>query len=173
MNSIKQKATALYRAFLNSANFLQSPLLLAVRLYWGWQFFQTGWGKLQDIAKVTDFFTGLGLPFPNVTAYIVGTSECIGGILLFLGLGSRLISLPLLADMVGAYVTADREALKAIFSEPGKFYAADPYTFLFASLLILVFGPGKISVDAFIERLIRREKRVFVSPSSAVAIAGR
>lgn len=173
MSSIKQRATALYRTLANSASFLQSPLLLAVRLYWGWQFFQTGWGKLQDIAKVTDFFTNLGLPFPNITAYIAGTSECVGGILLFLGLGSRLISLPLLADMVGAYVTADREALKAIFSEPGKFYAADPYTFLFASLLILVFGPGKISLDAWIERLSRREKRVLVRPKSAVAMAGR
>jgi uncharacterized membrane protein YphA (DoxX/SURF4 family) len=111
--------------------------------------------------------------FPNVTAYVVGTSECVGGVLLFFGLGSRLISLPLLADMIGAYVTADREALKAIFSEPGKFYAADPYTFLFASLLILVFGPGKISVDALIERLIRREKRVLVGPSSSIALAGR
>jgi putative oxidoreductase len=173
MSSIRQKATALYSAFVNSANFLQSPLLFAVRLYWGWQFFQTGWGKLQDIAKVTDFFTSLGLPFPNVTAYVVGTSECVGGILLFLGLGSRLISLPLLADVVGAYVTADREALKSIFSEPGKFYAADPYTFLFASLLILVFGPGKISLDALMGRLIRWESRVFVNPSSPIAAAGR
>ena len=173
MKGITTKTTALYSVFANSANFLQSPLLLAVRLYWGWQFFQTGWGKLQDIAKVTDFFTNLGLPFPHITAYIVGTSECVGGILLFLGLGSRLISLPLLADMVGAYVTADRDALKSIFSDPGKFYAADPCTFLFASLLIVVFGPGKISVDALIERFVRREKRVFVSPSSAVAMAGR
>jgi len=173
MISIREKATVLYRTFANAANYLQSPLLLAVRLYWGWQFFQTGWGKLQDIPKVVDFFTSLGLPFPSVTAYVVGTSECVGGILLFFGLGSRLISLPLLADMVGAYVTADREALRAIFSEPGKFYAADPYTFMFASLLILVFGPGKISVDALIGRLIGREKRVFVGASSAVAIAGR
>lgn len=173
MGSVKQKTMALYIAFTNSVNFLQSPVLLAVRLYWGWQFFQTGWGKLQDIAKVTDFFTSLGLPFPNVTAYVAGTTECVGGILLFLGLGSRLVSLPLLADMVGAYLTADREALRAIFSEPGKFYAADPYTFLFASLLILVFGPGKISVDALIERLIQRQKRVFISPSSAVAVGGQ
>jgi putative oxidoreductase len=29
-----------------------------------------------------------------------------------------------------------------ILSDPGKFYGADPYTFWFASLLILVFGPG-------------------------------
>ena len=173
MSSIGAGATGLYTAFANATSYLQSPLLLAVRLYWGWQFFQTGWGKLQDISKVVDFFTSLGLPFPNVTAYIVGSSECVGGILLFLGLGSRLISLPLLADMLGAYLTADREALRAIFSEPGKFYAADPYTFLFAALLILVFGPGKISADAFIARLIGREKRVFISAPSAVAVAGR
>ena len=173
MSSIRAGATGLYTAFANATSYLQSPLLLAVRLYWGWQFFQTGWGKLQDLPKVVDFFTSLGLPFPNVTAYVAGTSECVGGILLFLGLGSRLISLPLLADMLGAYLTADREALRAIFSEPGKFYAADPYTFLFAALLILVFGPGKISVDAFIARLIGREKRVFISAPSAVAVAGR
>jgi len=173
MRSIRQKAIALYRAFMNSANFMQSSLLLAVRLYWGWQFFETGWGKLQDIPKVIDFFTSLGLPFPNVTAYVVGTTECVGGILLFLGLGSRLVSLPLLADMIGAYMTADREALKAIFADPGKFYAADPYTFLFAALLILVFGPGKISLDALIERFIRTEKTALNPASSAVVMAGR
>jgi len=78
--------------------------------------------------------------------------ETGGGILLALGLGSRLIALPLVADMLGAYVIADREALGSIFSEPGKFYNADPYTFLFASLLILVFGPGWLSVDTLITR---------------------
>src|ERR1700746_3405255 len=109
MSTFNEKATAVYTTLANTADRLQSPLLLAVRLYWGWQFFQTGWGKLQDIPKVVDFFTSLGLPFPNVTAYLVGESECVGGILLFLGLGSRFISLPLLADMVGAYLTADRE----------------------------------------------------------------
>lgn len=173
MSTIRNKATGFYAAFAKATNYLQSPLLLVVRLYWGWQFFQTGWGKLQDIPKVVDFFTSLGLPFPNVTAYVVGASECVGGILLFLGLGSRLISLPLLADMVGAYLTADREALRAIFSEPGKFYAADPYTFLFAALLILVFGPGKISLDSLLQRLIGRQSRVFVSSSSTVAVAER
>ena len=49
--------------------------------------------------------------------------------------------------MLVAYIKADREALFSFFSDPGKFYAADPYTFLFAALLILIFGPGKISLD--------------------------
>jgi len=31
--------------------------------------------------------------------------------------------------------------------DPGKFYVADPYTFLFASLMVLIFGAGLFSVD--------------------------
>ena len=50
--------------------------------------------------------------------------------------------------MLVAYWTADREALFAVFSDPGKFYVADPYTFLFASAMVLVFGAGLFSVDA-------------------------
>ena len=146
-------------SFVRATSLLQSPLLLAVRLYWGWQFFQTGWGKLHDIPKVVGFFTSLNIPFPVFNAYVVGLSECVGGALLFVGLGARLVSLPLVIDMIMAYVIADREALTSIFSEPGKFYAADPYTFLFASLLILIFGPGRISVDGLTKRLVSKRSR--------------
>jgi putative oxidoreductase len=56
--------------------------------------------------------------------------------------------------MIMAYVTADREALFSIFSDPDKFYAAAPYTFLIASLIILIFGPGKIALDTLLRRVI-------------------
>jgi putative oxidoreductase len=56
--------------------------------------------------------------------------------------------------MVVAYVTADREALFSVFSDPDKFYAASPYTFLVASGIILFFGPGKLALDALIRRLL-------------------
>jgi len=52
--------------------------------------------------------------------------------------------------MMVACLVADREALTTIFSNPIKFYNADPFTFLFASLLILIFGPGLLSPDATI-----------------------
>lgn len=76
--------------------------------------------------------------------------ELTGGILLVLGMASRMISLPLAINMLVAYVVADREALFAVLSDPDKFYAAAPYTFLIASLLVLIFGPGKFSFDAWI-----------------------
>ena len=154
--SIVDTGINLYRRFLNLLNFLQSPFLLLVRVYWGWQFWQAGWGKLQDISKPIGFFTELGIPFPVFNAWFVSLLECFGGILLILGLASRLISIPLVIDMVVAYIAADREALKSIFSEPDKFYAAAPYTLLFASLIVLVFGPGTISLDYLIARYVRK-----------------
>jgi len=140
-------------------NSLQTPLLFAVRLYWGWQFAQTGWGKLHNIPHVTDFFMSLGIPAPGLNAWVIALMEFVGGILLIVGLGSRLTGLALSVDMIVAYVAADRQALAAIFSDPGKFYNADPYTFLFASLLILVFGPGKLALDFLLSRRFGASQR--------------
>ena len=142
----------LYALLIRIGDSLQSPFLLAVRLYWGWQFAQTGWGKLGDIQKVTNFFTTLGIPAPALNAWFVSGLEFAGGILLILGLGSRLIAVPLIVDMIVAYSTADRAALRGIFSDPDKFYGAAPYTFLFASLIVLIFGPGRFSLDALLTR---------------------
>lgn len=151
-----------YQLLTRSSASLQSPFLLAVRLYWGWQFMQAGWGKLSDIGKVIGFFTELGIPAPALNAYFVSALEFGGGLLLILGLGSRLIALPLVIDMVVAYLTADREAFFSIFSNPDKFTAAAPYTFLVASLLVLVFGPGRFSLDALMKRRfeVRAEQAV-------------
>jgi putative oxidoreductase len=49
--------------------------------------------------------------------------------------------------MLMAYITADREALGSFLSDPGKFYNADPFTFLFASVIVLIFGAGFFSMD--------------------------
>jgi len=157
-------ADAAYARFLKAANLLQSPLLLVIRLYWGWQFFQTGLGKLSNIPKVIGYFTELGVPAPAFNAYFIALLEAGGGILLLLGLGSRLIAVPLAIDMIVAYVVGDREALSSIFSDPGKFYAAAPFTFLCASLVVLFFGPGLFSLDTLIARFrAKRQKTPVVA----------
>src|ERR1700683_2369324 len=153
-----QPAEKYYRLLVRVSSSLQTPFLRAVRMYWGWQFMQTGWGKLTDINKVVGFFTDLGIPAPALNAYFVSALEFAGGILLILGLGSRLIALPLVIDMIVAYITADREALFSVFSNPDKFTAAAPYTFLIASLVVLIFGPGKASVDAFLTGRVRQRQ---------------
>lgn len=147
-----RSAAALHARWVTLCDRLRSPLLLAIRLFWGWQFAVTGWGKLHHLDRVTDFFSSLGLPMPHATAAFVGSVEFIGGILLALGFGSRLVSGVLLVNMTVAYWTADRDAFLGILSAPDKFYGADPFTFWFAALLILVLGPGSLAFDTILRR---------------------
>jgi putative oxidoreductase len=150
MNNLIAKLKKLYARYFDLVSYLQSPFLLLVRLYWGWQLIVSGWGKLHHLDKVTDFFTSLNLPMPAQTALAISCLEFFGGSLLAVGLVSRLTALALTINMLMAYITADREALFSVFSDPDKFYAAAPYTFLIASLLILIFGPGRIAVDSLL-----------------------
>lgn len=152
MSSISNRLQWGYSLLVSGGNSLQSLFLLFVRLYWGWQFVVDGWGKLHNLAKVAEYFSSLGLPMPGVTALFVSILELVGGFLLAIGLGSRLIALLLTCNMTVAYITGDREALLSIFSDPDKFYAAAPFTYLLASLIILIFGPGRLSLDYLIGR---------------------
>jgi putative oxidoreductase len=140
--------------FFALVSLLQSPFLLLVRLYWGWQLIESGWGKLHNLDKVTQFFGSLNLPMPAQMAVFISCVEFFGGIFLAIGLFSRITALGLTINMIMAYVTADREALFSVFSDPDKFYAAAPYTFLIASLIILIFGPGKFCVDYLLRRIV-------------------
>jgi putative oxidoreductase len=170
MTHMMQLAEKYYRLLIRASSSLQSPFLLAVRLYWGWQFMQTGWGKLSDINKVVGFFTNLGIPAPALNAWFISGLEFGGGLLLIFGFGSRLIALPLVIDMIVAYIAADREALFSIISNPDKFTGAAPFTFLVASLIVLSFGPGKASLDALLTGRVwsRRPERSFSGSQALV-----
>ena len=104
-----------------------------------------------DLQKPADFFQSLGIPFPYQQAILVGATEFFGGLLLLAGFCSRLISIPLMILLSVAYLTADLEAVKMIFSDPDKFLAAAPFLFLFAVVLVFLFGPGKFSIDWLIQ----------------------
>lgn len=150
------KITALYDRFLKIANLLQAPVLLLIRLDWGYQFAESGWAHFNNMPDFIKMFEGLGIPAPSLNAHFIAGLEFVGGILLALGLGSRVISLLLAGDMFVAFITAERENLKSIFSDPDKFFNASPHTFLFIALLILAFGPGMFSLDQVIAA--RRKK---------------
>src|SRR3989338_10407256 len=86
------KLCCLFTRFLN---LFQHPLLLAVRLYWGWGFFMAGMKKIQDIDKKIGLFSSLGIPYPQYNTWLVGSVECFGGLLLMVGLASRLAGVAL------------------------------------------------------------------------------
>src|ERR1700739_3950609 len=102
MNSLIVSVRKLYALAVRLASTLQSPFLLFVRLYWGVQLAQNGWGKLHNLERVTQFFSSLGLPAPGPTAAFVSTIEFLGGILLAIGLLSRLMGLVITIDMLMA-----------------------------------------------------------------------
>ena len=159
MSDARNQILRMYDGFVRAVSSLQSPFLfLFVRLYWGWEFMEDGWGKLHNLAKVTEYFASLNLPAPAQTALFVSIIELVGGVLLAVGLFSRLTGLVLTVKMLTAYVTGDREALLSVFTAPDKFSAAAPYMYLFASLVILIFGPGKFALDTLLDRLIRKRE---------------
>lgn len=143
-----------YTRFVHLLNRLHCPLLLAIRLYWGFQFAQDGWGKLTHLSRVTEFFASLNLPAPGSTATLVATVEFAGGLLFLLGIASRLVSLILFVNMTMAYLSVpdDRTNFLHILSNPSDFYGATPYTYWFAALLILILGPGWAAIDTLLLR---------------------
>src|SRR5882724_1600647 len=150
MDNLIAKIRQWHDQLFGLVSYLQSPFLLFVRLYWGWQLAQSGWGKLHHLANVAEYFGSLGLPMPAQMAVFIACVEFFGGIFLALGLFSRITSLVLTVNLTMAYVLGDREALLSFFSDPDKFIAAAPFAFLIVSLIVLIFGAGKISADAAI-----------------------
>lgn len=148
MNRLLTTLHSWHGKFFHIVDYFQHPFLLFVRLYWGIQLMQSGWGKLHNLDRVTDYFTSLSLPMPHQMAFFISCVELFGGLFLALGLLARVTSLVLTINLVMAYVLGDSEALHSIFSNPDKFAAAAPYVFLVASLIILLAGPGIFSLDA-------------------------
>jgi putative oxidoreductase len=134
-------------------NHLQSPLLFAIRFVFGIQLMQAGFGKLLNIETPIAYFTQLNIPFPVENAWLVGFTETFGGMFLALGLLSRLTAIPVIISLTVAYLTTEQPALhKLLQLDTDDFFAAAPFLFLFAAVIVLVFGPGAFSVDYLIAR---------------------
>ena len=82
---------------------------LALRLYLVPIFWMAGSKKLADIEGTAAWFGshewGLGLPFPELMAWLASLTEAGGAILLFFGIAVRWVSIPLMVTMIVAAVT--------------------------------------------------------------------
>jgi putative oxidoreductase len=138
--------------------FCQSTLLLLIRIYFFWQLFKIGLAKLEHIDAPTSLFVKLGIPFPEINAWVVGCTECFGGLLIVAGLASRLAAIPVTIAMAVALWLGDNNAVLNIWGHPDKFLKTDPFPFFLTALVILCFGPGWFSLDAILGRLFRRRR---------------
>jgi len=123
-----------------------SPTL--ARLTVGWIFFQSGWGKLHDLGKVTDYFTELGLPAPAFQATLTATTEFVCGSLLLVGLATRFAAIPLTITMI----VAIRTALWSQVDSLGSLFGLAEFLYITLLVWLGTNGAGPLSLDWLIER---------------------
>lgn len=141
-----------YQGLVDFSSAFQSLLLLSMRVFWGYRLLQVGFNKWLSISSTATYFAKLGIPLPLFNAYFVSLLEMSCGCLLIIGLASRLASLPIMAIMSVAYMTAHQKALKGLWEDPTTFITQEPFTFLIVCMIIFSFGPGRIALDYLLQR---------------------
>ena len=139
--------------------------LLAVRLLMGWEYLESGLEKLHGENWFTEIQGDFPFPFnvvPTSISWQMATwFEIIGGIALIIGLGTRFFSLTLIILTIVATSAVHWPEMWSMFSELLKGYVITdngfgnfklPVLFLAMLTAVLFYGPGKLSIDAFIRR---------------------
>jgi len=132
-----------------------APLLTRVTL--GYAFFLTGRGKLANLDQFSGFLNELGVPFAAAQAPFVAGLEFVGGICLVLGLLTRLMGAGLAGTMVVALLTADKETFLNAWLPTGDVGPLDvaPWVFLLLLTWLVLYGPGRLSLDALLGKWLR------------------
>jgi uncharacterized membrane protein YphA (DoxX/SURF4 family) len=181
----------IYNSFKEKVQLLQDVPPLVLRLLLAVVFYGPAMTKLGNIDGIIMWFDSLGIPFPTLNAYLATATETAGFVLLAVGLGTRLISIPLIITMLVAFFTVHidngwsvigqssmpeiasrmdmaREILKEYgnyewLTEKGSFVILqngieNVVTYMAMLLTLLVFGPGRISLDALIEKRLKKKE---------------
>jgi len=107
---------------------------------------------VHNLDKVTAYFTELHIPAPAFQAVFVSYVEVICGSLLFVGLASRLATIPLIVSMIVALITAKAEDIHGL----SDLFGTVELTYIALMVWIAIAGPGRYSVDRLIVGLRSR-----------------
>jgi uncharacterized membrane protein YphA (DoxX/SURF4 family) len=136
----------------------QSTILI-IRLMVGSVFLWEGILKFVYVNQGVGRFTKLGFPFPVTTAHIIATGEIIGGLLLIVGLFTRVMAFYFIVQMVVAVLSTKidlyfgrsplpmppappKMGIWAVLHEIRSDYAQ-----ILSCLFLLVEGAGRRSID--------------------------
>ena len=128
-----------------ASHFLWAGPLVA-RIVAGYVFMWTGWYKLNNLDVMIENFRGWGIPFPELMTPFVSGVECFGGVLLMLGLLTRVAGGALATTMVVAIISAKAGEIDSFETLVG--FEESMYFALFFWLAIA--GAGKASIDAWL-----------------------
>ncbi len=124
--------------------------MIFVRLAVGLIFFTQGILKYIDPNMGVNRFTRIGFPHPAFTAHFTGTFEIVCGLLVLVGLFTRLAAVPLLIVISTAIATTKIPELS--HANQGFWFmvsdARADFAMLMSLLFLLVAGPGDWSLDA-------------------------
>lgn len=120
------------------------PLFFRLILAFG--FFGPAMRKINNFSNIIDWFESMNYIMPTLMAYLATGTEAIGVVLLFLGLFTRLITLPLMVVMVVAITTVH---LGNGF-EAGNNGIEIPLYYFLMLFSLFVTGAGSFSLDHYI-----------------------
>ncbi|MBR0899848.1 DoxX family protein [Bradyrhizobium tropiciagri] len=127
---------------------------LIMRLVVGYTFMLAGWGKLNNLAQVTENFVGWGIPFPNILTPFVSSVEYFGGLMLIFGLFTRIPAAMLAVVMIVAIKSAkwgDVDSLETLLG-------FEEATYFAAFMWLAIAGPGAASLDRLLVNLTAGRK---------------
>jgi putative oxidoreductase len=124
---------------------------LVIRLVFGYFWLETGIAKVHNLDGFTQRFVGWGIPHPAFNAALSAWTELVGGLLLMLGLFTRLVSIPMIINMVVALALVVSGHLMSL----DDYVEADEVLYITIFFWFLIAGPGKISLDTLIARGLR------------------
>lgn len=123
---------------------------LVVRVVFGYFWLETGIAKVHNLDGFTQRFIGWGIPFPAFSAGLSAWTELIGGLLIMLGLFTRLVCVPMLINMAVAVTLVVSSNLMGL----DDYVEADEIVYSLIFFWLLVSGPGKASLDTLVARML-------------------
>jgi putative oxidoreductase len=125
---------------------------LLVRLFVGYFFAETGWGKLHNLDGFAQRFAGWGIPHPYFNAALSAYTEFVGGLLTMFGIGTRLVAIPMIINMLVAMLKVNLKRVATL----DDFVELDEPLYALTYLWLLLSGPGWVSIDYLARQVFDR-----------------
>lgn len=139
---------------------------LVVRVVFGYFWLETGIAKVHNLDGFTQRFVGWGIPFPAFSAGLSAWTELVGGLLIMLGLFTRLICIPMLINMAVAVILVVSANLTGL----DDYVEADEIVYSLIFFWLLISGPGKASLDTLLARALGIHTTSKATSSARMAI---